>query len=864
MTASLIHRRSPQRKYTQDALSFWFDALQIPWEKRFSNDDLMRGRQLYREGVIRSIDLGKDYAVVSPWKENADVYAIVEIRQGILHLRLSSQRDIFGEALGIAGIYEIEELLADEFLDMPEALGTTTKRPEEFDPPTKQTLPTETQPIPSSPASTASLSPDPPPPPPVFPRLDSSARGIRLRAYFRDATGNLRDAFKHAWDMPTEAAAREAFVRLMGLAHTCGFRKPEPAQGFFLREPEQIDRFIQDKLPVWKNIFPEILCDERLSLLARGVREVGGQLKGERKDKNFRFQWAFEIDRRPVPAPLVRRLLHAGDAVCFDPDWGMLRLAPSTRSAINNNSEKLKQSEGEIPLHMAFSLYSQTHRLFAPETAQGSHLASLAEGPDPQTSKDWGGPACANLLRDYQKRGGAFMEHWSRFDCHGLLADEMGLGKTRQVLALLAINRTQSTASMDAVTQGELPSLVVCPASVVPVWEEEAQRCFPQMRTAPLLQGVLFRERPEVDLWISSYSQLRRHRAQLEETQFRYAVLDEAQMIKNPESKAAQACLRIRARHRLALSGTPLENRPLDVWSIFRFLMPGLLGKRTQFEDFYRKNPAGAVQRLHAQLAPFVLRRTKEDVLPELPPRLVISLQCPLLPAQRLAYAQLTGKVTESLGDSPAAALQARPTSLFALFTRLRQVCCDPGLLPGNHSPVTRSGKIQMLLEKLSEALATQRKVVIFSQFVTLLDRLHGALRERFPELPLFRLTGSTRNRAETVAGFQTGPNPAVILISLKAGGTGITLHAADCAFLLDPWWNPAVEEQAFDRLHRLGQKNAVTIYRMITKGTIEEKVESLKQHKSHLFAETFSKLGEPTGWIQQFPKWRDLLELTM
>jgi SNF2 family DNA or RNA helicase len=371
-----------------------------------------------------------------------------------------------------------------------------------------------------------------------------------------------------------------------------------------------------------------------------------------------------------------------------------------------------------------------------------------------------------------------------------------------------------------------------------------------------------FDAKPEVDLWISSYSQLRRQRVFFEKADFHYALLDEAQMIKNPDSKVARACLRLRSKHRLALSGTPLENRPLDVWSIFHFLMPGLLGRRASFEELCRKHPAEAVRRLRAQLAPFVLRRTKEEVLPELPPRMVISIECPLLPAQRLAYMRLTGESTDKLGSTPSEALRERPTSLFALLTRLRQVCCDPGLLPGSELPITRSGKISVLLEKLHEALGSQRKVVIFSQFVSLLDRLQKLLRDTFKEVPIHRLTGATRKRGETVQAFQEGPAPALMLVSLKAGGTGITLHAADLAFLLDPWWNPAVEEQAFDRLHRIGQERPVTIYRLVTRGTIEAHVEALKSGKAALFADTVGELGDPAAFVRRFTDWQELLEL--
>ncbi len=436
--------------------------------------------------------------------------------------------------------------------------------------------------------------------------------------------------------------------------------------------------------------------------------------------------------------------------------------------------------------------------------------------------------------------------------CHGLLADEMGLGKTLQVLSLLAI-RPQSAHA----------SLIVCPASVVPVWREEIAKFFPELKVEVLKGSHDFLHCKEPVLWLSSYTQLRKHRALLAEVDFAYAVLDEGQFIKNPDAKTTQTCFAIRSRHRIVLTGTPLENRQLDLWSIFRFLLPGLLGSRSAFEGALNADRAATLQRLRAQLAPFILRRTKTEVAQELPPKLEMDLICPLTEVQRAEYAHICSEGLERLGDDVEAAMREKSFGFLALLTRLRQTCCDPDMLPWRRSPLADSGKITVLLEKLSEIIGGGHKVVIFSQFVMLLDRVREALIQQFPDLPRYELTGMTLDRLKPVQGFQGAQGAAAMLVSLKAAGTGITLHAADYVFLLDPWWNPAVEAQAVDRVHRIGQTNTVFVYRMITAGTIEERIQALKASKKNLFDQIVGGLGGDFDLSQHFSSLQSLVQLT-
>jgi SNF2 family DNA or RNA helicase len=444
------------------------------------------------------------------------------------------------------------------------------------------------------------------------------------------------------------------------------------------------------------------------------------------------------------------------------------------------------------------------------------------------------------------------MHHLCETGCHGLLADEMGLGKTAQVIALLKSRPLP-----------KLRHVVVCPASVVPVWREEIARFFPEAKVDVLKSGNDFKTNKSPCIWLASYTQLRKHRALLDTVEFGYAVLDEGQFIKNPDAKVTQACFALRAQHRIVLTGTPLENRQLDLWSIFRYLLPGLLGSRAGFEAALAQDRERTMNRLRQQVAPFILRRTKTEVATELPPKVEMDLLCPLTEVQRTEYARICSEGLARLGEDIGVALREKSFGFLALLTRLRQVCCDPDLLPWQHSPLTDSGKLQLLIEKLQEVVGSGHKVVIFSQFVTLLDRVRSALVQHYPELPRYEITGMTVDRQKPVKDFQSAPGAAAMLVSLKAAGTGITLHAADYVFLLDPWWNPAVEDQAIDRVHRIGQTNTVFVYRMVTAGTIEERIQALKGEKKQLFNQVVGSHSGDFEWTKHFSSLNSLIQLT-
>ncbi len=365
-----------------------------------------------------------------------------------------------------------------------------------------------------------------------------------------------------------------------------------------------------------------------------------------------------------------------------------------------------------------------------------------------------------------------------------------------------------------------------------------------------------------------SYGNFRRNFEEIVREKFGWAILDEAQFIKNPKTKIAQTCLKIKARRRLALTGTPIENRHLDLWTIFRFLMPGLLGRRATFEELFSdaEDSEEILEKIRVQISPFILRRTKNEVAKELPEKTQNVLICPLSERQRALYSDFVeASLKEFEGDkiSPTAALGKNALGVLTLLMRLRQISCDPALLPGEENiAFSESGKISVLLERVQEIVDSGGKIVIFSQFVSFLKRVESALAENFAGTPIFVLTGKTLDRDAPVKNFQSEKGAAIFLVSLRAGGTGLTLSSAEYVFLLDPWWNPAVEEQAIDRVHRIGQKKHVFVYRMIAAGTVEERVEKLKHSKLQLFNSLIGEIPDMSDWAKHFPSLKSLIAL--
>jgi superfamily II DNA or RNA helicase len=453
-------------------------------------------------------------------------------------------------------------------------------------------------------------------------------------------------------------------------------------------------------------------------------------------------------------------------------------------------------------------------------------------------------PGFRGELRGYQKAGLGWLHFLRDFGFGGCLADDMGLGKTVQVLALLEARREQRTLETPERPAPSLaPSLAVVPRSLVFNWLAEAAQFTPELRILDYTGIGRPREGDPFagcDLVLTTYGTLRRDVATLRQTEFDYVILDEAQAIKNADSQTARAARLLRGHHRLALSGTPVENHLGELWSLFEFLNPGFLGAAKSLRT--QRSPAAALrdpdsatrEMLGRALRPFLLRRTKEQVAPELPAKIEQTLSCELPPKQRKLYDELRdhyrGALSSRIGEQEGLG-RVKILVLEALL-RLRQAACHPALLDRGRVDEP-CAKLEILLPQLREVLAEGHKALVFSQFTSFLALLRTELDRE--GLPYLYLDGRTRDRREKVEQFQSDPGFPLFLISLKAGGLGLNLTAADYVYLLDPWWNPAVEAQAIDRAHRIGQSRPVFAYRLVARDTVEEKILELQRSKRSL-----------------------------
>ena len=437
-------------------------------------------------------------------------------------------------------------------------------------------------------------------------------------------------------------------------------------------------------------------------------------------------------------------------------------------------------------------------------------------------------------LRPYQLQGLAWLQFLREYGLGGILADDMGLGKTIQTLAHILTEKAAGRA--------EHPSLVIAPTSVLGNWRSEAARFAPGLKVLTLHgpnRKAEFERIPEVDLVLSTYPLLPRDLDELRAHEFHLIILDEAQNIKNARSAAAKAAGSLSARHRLCLTGTPLENHLGELWSQFNFLMPGLLHSEKIFTQLYRKpiEKEGDRDRraaLSARVRPFLLRREKREVARELPPKTEIPVRVTLEADQRDLYETVRLTTQARVREELAVRGLARSTiAVLDALLKLRQAVTDPRLVKLEVArQVTSNAKLDWLSSNLPQMIEEGRRVLIFSAFATLLGHLEGTLDEL--AIPYAKLTGQTKNRAAQIDAFQSGEK-AVFLISLKAGGVGLNLTAADTVIHYDPWWNPAAENQATDRAYRIGQDKPVFVYKLIASGSVEERILELQARKAAL-----------------------------
>ncbi len=673
---------------------------------------------------------------------------------------------------------------------------------------------------------------------PVFVRRDSAGEAAVLDAIRRDGLVQMRMASGQA------AKGRMVFV----------FRGRDAAEAW--------QAFVAERLPALQNLGWGHRIDSDFG--PRLVESVGAcdMRVADVPGGRFSLDLGIEIDgvRQPL-LPILLRLRERGGIaaarivdgeVITSLDDGRILKLPAERitrlltvmddlieAARHSNNEKLELDAGEAP--GVLDLEDLVIARWQDGAAIAAHAARFRCVADiPAVAVPRGFTA---TLRPYQQHGVNWLQHLRDNGLGGLLADDMGLGKTAQTIAHIAVE--------EAAGRLDRPALVVVPTSLVPNWTAELARFAPHLRVV-VLHGLdrheKRRELGDAQVVITTYTVLARDIEEMAGLAWHLVVLDEAQVIKNPTAKATHAVCRLDTRHRLCLSGTPIENNLGELWSQFAFLMPGLLGSRKNFTRRFRtpiEKQGDPVRRrqLATRIRPFILRRTKSAVATELPPKHTILRRITLAPEQRELYetirATLHDKVTREIADR---GLGRSHVVVLDALLKLRQVCCDPRLVKLSSARLAgASSKLDDLLEMLGEMIVEGRRILLFSQFTSMLDLMKPALDAA--GIRYVELRGDTADRAAPVQRFEAGEVP-LFLISLKAGGRGLNLTSADTVIHYDPWWNPAVEEQASDRAHRIGQTKSVFVYKLIAADTVEERILELQERKAALASIAFSEEG--------------------
>lgn len=593
----------------------------------------------------------------------------------------------------------------------------------------------------------------------------------------------------------------------------------------YLSGNDAIYNFLQDGVPLLQSS-AEVYCSESLLRMRPRRSRPKGKLRMSSGGDLLQFELLLEgVD--PVEYDGVLQALREKKKFVRLTDGSFISLLPddgwSELAGYLDEVGEVKEG-GIVDMMRCRAVYlSQLMAASNLEIEQDQSVTDLTyavQHPDE-------GEAPIKGLRPYQQRGFAWLKTLARLGMGGVLADDMGLGKTIQVLALIQWGYE---------SLGRMPTLVVAPTSLVYNWQAEIQKFTPHMRTVVLSGGKDDRKRQvedieDVDVLIASYAQVRRDIEWLEQFSFRFCILDEAQQIKNAASVGASAVKRLHAQSRFALTGTPMENHPGELWSIFDFVLPGYLMDQN---DFMQRHGDGSDSDLLAKkIRPFLMRRLKREVLSELPEKIEHRIVAELTPEQKNVYLATLAQVKKELDETVQnEGWDKAHFRMLAAITRLRQICCHPAMFLEGYEG--GSGKMELLMELVGEQVESHHRILIFSQFTSML----GLIREQLDQAGIqsLYLDGNTppQDRLKLTEEFNNGDAP-VFLISLRAGGYGLNLTAADTVIHYDPWWNPAVEDQATDRAHRIGQTRAVHVIRLIAHDTIEEKVSELQQRKKEL-----------------------------
>lgn len=530
------------------------------------------------------------------------------------------------------------------------------------------------------------------------------------------------------------------------------------------------------------------------------------------------------------------------------------------KQGLNLTETQLKQAAIKIPKYRALYLDGELKEKNSLPAMKDKAFKALVRNMKTVEDNDFDIPeSLEDILREYQKRGFLWIKSLKYNGFGGILADDMGLGKTLQVICFLLSEYLEAGISDNRRT------LIVCPASLVFNWNNEMERFAPRLPVTMVIGTA--QERREIlqnsgtrDMLVTSYDLLKRDIEYYEKMEFHCQIIDEAQFIKNSNTQAAKAVKKVNAGFKLALTGTPIENRLSELWSIFDFLMPGFLYAYQRFRveleiPVVQNQDEKAVRRLQKMITPFVLRRLKKEVLTDLPDKLEENVYAGLDGEQQKLYDAHVKKLQIMMDKQSDEEFKNSKIQILSELTKLRQICCDPGLLYEDYHD--GSAKIELCMDLIQNAISGGHKILLFSQFTSLLENLQKRLRKE--KICFYTLTGATgkENRAKMVEDFNNDDTP-VFCISLKAGGTGLNLTAADIVIHFDPWWNLAVQNQATDRAHRIGQKNVVSVYKLVVKGTIEENIMRIQEKKKKLADKVLSGEGLSGGSFSR----EELLEL--
>lgn len=623
------------------------------------------------------------------------------------------------------------------------------------------------------------------------------------------------------------------------------FRRDE--DGFFLSDEEEIFLFLTDKIQIFRG-YGAVFLSDRLSRkripqtsAAVGISVSDGMLTLELDTGEFPTEELEALYQSLLKRKKYHRLL---DGRFLTLEGSSYEKLAEMAHMLQLSPKELKKGTLKVPAFRGLYLDSILSGSEDLNVTRDRQFRQMIRNFKSIEESDYTlPPHLEPVLRPYQKMGFQWLKTLESCGFGGILADEMGLGKTLQVIAFLSTLDRQQTVH---------PSLVVCPASLVLNWSEELTRFAPELKAAVILGNAAERkkhisEAANQDVWITSYELLRQDIGQYQDLEFYACILDEGQHIKNQSTLVSKAVKAVNCRQRFVLTGTPIENRLSELWNLFDFLMPGYLFSHRAFVDklekpiIKSKNPEASTQ-LRKMIQPFLLRRLKQDVLKELPPKIEYVRRIEMGETERKTYLSAVNAAKISL-------MNTGKLQILAALTQLRQVCCDPALCFENYEGET--SKLEACLELCTAMTANGHQILLFSQFTSMLD----ILRQQLDDMGIsnFTLQGSTpkEQRAKLVKEFNAG-GASVFLISLKAGGTGLNLTAADVVIHYDPWWNLAAQNQATDRAHRIGQKQCVQVYKLIARGTIEEKILDLQDKKAALL-DVLS--GETDGSILEMSK---------